>query len=197
MRLLVAGDYSPRDRVSKAIQDGNTAGIFSSLKDIISSSDYAIVNFECAVASNTAKPITKFGPNLRCGKDAVRFLKETRFNCVTLANNHFRDFGDVGVEGTISALNEYGMDYVGGGKNITDASRVLFKEIKGERLALINICENEFSIATEQRGGSAPLDIVDVACRIKKANKEADFVVVVIHGGHEHFQYPSPRMKKL
>ena len=197
MRLLVTGDYSPRDRVSKAIQIGKAASVFASIKDIVSSSDYAIVNFECAVAGLDAKPITKFGSNLKCSKEAVKLLKETGFNCVTLANNHFRDFGDVGVERTLEALDEFGLDSVGGGKNISEASKILYKDIRGERLAIINICENEFSIADEQRGGSAPLDVVDVSRRIKEARKVSDFVVVIIHGGHEHFQYPSPRMKKL
>ena len=32
--------------------------------------------------------------------------------------------------------------------------------------------------------------------QIQEAKSKADFIVVVAHGGHEHYNLPSPRMKK-
>ena len=45
MKVLIAGDYSPRDRVSQMIQNGDTGDLFSSVKYTIRLVDYAIVNF--------------------------------------------------------------------------------------------------------------------------------------------------------
>ncbi len=198
MKILIAGDYCPRDRVANKIERGDGLSVFSpDLLQKIKEVDYAMVNFECTVADGSDKPIPKCGPNLFCTKEAVKIVKGAGFKGVTLANNHFRDYGDTGVEKTIAALKEQELDYVGGGVNITEATKILYKEFNGEILAIINICENEFSIADEKQGGSAPLDIIDVTYRIREAHEKAQYVLVIIHGGHEHFQFPSPRMKKL
>ena len=197
MRILVAGDYCPRDRVARKIQSGDTADMLASIKETIAAVDYAIVNFECAIVEGSAKPIDKCGPNLKCQPEAVNVLKDAGFHCLTLANNHFRDFGDEGVLTSLRYFKVNDLDYVGGGEDIAAAESVLYKKIDDEVLAIINVCENEFSIASTKRAGSAPLDTVKVYHRIVEARKQADYVLVIVHGGHEHFQLPSPRMKEL
>lgn len=196
MKVLVAGDYCPRDRVARKIQSGDTADLFASVKETIEAADYAIVNFECTVVDGKAKPISKCGPNLKCQPEAVKVLKDGGFDCVTVANNHFRDFGSRGVQLSLAEIDRVGLDRVGGGMSIDEAEKVLYKEIDKKRVAFINVCEHEFSIADNDRGGSAPLDIVDVSIRIQEAKGKADFVIVIIHGGNEHYQLPTPRMKK-
>jgi poly-gamma-glutamate synthesis protein (capsule biosynthesis protein) len=127
----------------------------------------------------------------------VAAMKYAGFNCATLANNHFRDFGDSGCLTTIEELDTQNIDYVGGGKTLAEAQKVLYKEIQGKKVAFVNFCENEFSIATATTAGAAPIDSVDNYHQITEARKNADYVVVIVHGGHEHYQLPSPRMKKL
>lgn len=197
MKILVAGDYSPRDRVARKIHEGDTGDLFAQVAQTVAGVDYAIVNFECAVVEGEAKPIEKCGPNLKCEAKAVKVLKEAGFHCVTLANNHFRDFGDEGVLGSLRCFKDNGLDYVGGGADLAEAERVLYKTFADGKLAIVNVCENEFSIAGALRAGSAPLDAVRVYHRIKEARQQADYVLVIIHGGHEHYQLPSPRMKEL
>jgi poly-gamma-glutamate synthesis protein (capsule biosynthesis protein) len=40
------------------------------------------------------------------------------------------------------------------------------------------------------------MDIIDNAHQIKEAKKQAVFVFVIVHGGHEYYNLPSPRMQK-
>ena len=40
------------------------------------------------------------------------------------------------------------------------------------------------------------MDIIDNAKAIKDARGKADFVFVIVHGGHEYYNLPSPRMQK-
>lgn len=197
MRILIAGDYSPRDRISRLIAEDNAGSVFEQVKPVIDSADYSIVNFETTVIDNKCKPIFKYGPNLYCNKKAVALLKHTGFDCVTLANNHFRDYSDRGVKQSLSAFEEFNIDYMGGGLTIDEAQRVLYKKIDGLMVAFVNFCENEFSIATENQAGCAPLDPVANYYQIKNAKSRAEIVIVIVHGGHEHYQYPSPRMKRL
>lgn len=42
------------------------------------------------------EPIRKCGPALRAERNTIDAIKYAGFDSVTLANNHFRDFGDNG-----------------------------------------------------------------------------------------------------
>lgn len=194
MKILIAGDYCPKDRVASIIESGEYDSVFIDIQSVVGQSDYSIINFECPVVEHNATPIAKCGPHLKCTSKAVQAIKFAGFDCVTLANNHFYDYGEIGVQDTIQALTSNGMDYVGGGKNLTEASRILFKEINGEKLAIINCCEHEFSISSSSKGGSNPLNVIQQYYSIQEAKNNADFVIVIVHGGFEHFQLPCTRM---
>jgi poly-gamma-glutamate synthesis protein (capsule biosynthesis protein) len=194
MKILIAGDYCPQNRVLKLIERGTFEEVFKEIEPIATGADYSIVNLECPVSKGVEQPIAKQGPNLRCPGKGVEAMKWAGFNCATLANNHFRDFGDEGIKNTLEACREYGIDTVGGGINKNDASQILFKSIQGKTLAIINCCEHEFSIATDSQAGANPLNPIQQYYSIQEAKKQADYVLLIVHGGHEHYQLPSPRM---
>lgn len=196
MKILIAGDFYPRGVVLELVEQERYEAVLGDVAPIIRKSDYSIVNFECAVVEGSEKPIEKYGPNLKCTGQAIKALLYAGFDCVTLANNHFRDFGDDGCISTIDELDHAGIDHVGGGKNLEEAQQTLYKIIGGVKVAIINICEHEFSIATNTTAGSSPLDPIDNYYQIRVARTHADYVIVIVHGGHEHYQLPSPRMKK-
>lgn len=89
---------------------------------------------------------------------------------------------------------QVGLDVVGVGKNLNDAEQVLYLEKSGVKLAVINCCEHEFSIASNTTAGANPLNPIRQFYAIQEAKKKANYVLVIVHGGHEHFQLPSPRM---
>lgn len=196
MKILIAGDFCPQNRVAERFEHGDFESVLRDVKDIISDADYSIVNFECPVTKGGEKPIIKQGPNLQCSEKGIEAVKWAGFNCVSLANNHFLDYGKEGVEYTLKACKKYGIYTVGGGMNLQEASKILYKEIEGKTLAVVNCCEHEFSIATEDTAGSNPLDPIQQYYSIVEAKTKADYVLVIVHGGHENFQLPSPRMVK-
>lgn len=194
MKILVAGDFCPQNRVAEAFEHNNYSSVLGEIKHIVEGVDYSIVNFECAITKGGEKPIAKFGPNLHCSEKGIEAIRWAGFNCVTLANNHFYDYGDEGVFHTVEACRNFGIDTVGGGINLTEACKILYKQIGDRTLAIINCCEHEFSIATDIAGGSNPLNPIIQYYSIKEAKTKADYVLVIVHGGHEHWQLPSPRM---
>lgn len=197
MKILVAGDFCPRYRVSNLIDTGNNASVLEEVISVTDKADYSVVNLECPVVTGKAQPIAKLGPNLRCSPQGVKALQFSGFDCVTLANNHFMDYGFEGASETLATLDAIKVDHVGGGKNIAEASSTLFKAIGDQRLAIINCCEHEFSIATENKAGSNPLNPIQQYYAIQDAKAKADHVLVIVHGGHEHFQLPSFRMVEI
>lgn len=194
MDVIIGGDYCPVNRVAGVFAEKRYESVLSEVSGILKDSAYSIVNLECPVVVQQAKPIDKCGPNLRCTEVGVEALKWAGFDCVTLANNHFYDFGEKGVNDTIQTLERYDIDYVGGGSNIDEASTTMYKKIQDKTLAIINCCEHEFSIADINRGGSNPLNVINQFKAIQMAKKSADFVIVIIHGGVELFWLPTKRM---
>ena len=194
-RIIIAGDFSPKDRLKSEIEKRQYQLIFSEIKPILSSADYSIVNFESTIANpSNEKPILKCGPALSCSSHSIEALKYAGFSCCTLANNHIYDYGDDGVNNTIRAIREFNLDYVGGGSNIEEASRTLFIRIGEECIAIINCCEHEFSIASSSSAGANPLSPIRQYYAIQSAREIADCVIVIVHGGKEHIQVPSSRM---
>ena len=196
MDILIAGDLCPQNRVTALLEQGRFEDVLGEVKPILSRFDYRIVNFECPIIKGDEKPILKQGPNLSCSEKGVELLKWAGFDCVTLANNHFYDYGNIGVNETLLSLDKAGIDHVGGGRNNQDASIIHYKRIGENVIGIINCCEHEFSIATETTGGANPLNVVQQTRSLKEAKSKADFVIVIVHGGFEHFQLPSPRMKE-
>lgn len=195
MKILIAGDYCPQNRVATVLAKREYKMVLGEVREITSSADYSIVNLECTITKGGEKPITKIGPNLQCDETAVEALQWAGFNCVTLANNHFRDFGNEGVCNTLAVLHQRGFDFVGGGVAQKEAAQILYKKIGGKTIAVINCCEHEFTLASGNKAGSNPLNPVRQFYDICEARKHADHVLVIVHGGHEHYQLPSVRMQ--
>lgn len=195
--ILFGGDVCPQDRVEKLLLSDDYKTSFAGLKNVTAQYDFTIINLECPVVNNEYSPIEKCGPNLKCSNHIVSALNYTGVDCVALANNHIRDYGDAAIEETIFHLEKHGIKHFGAGGNITKAREVYYHQINGNVVAFVNFCENEFSIATSNNAGAAPMDAVNNYEDIVQARRNADIVVLIVHGGHEFYQLPSPRMKKL
>lgn len=194
MKILVAGDFCPTERLKPIVESGDYHSIFCEVEPIIKSADYSIVNYECPAVLGDYPPIAKCGPNLSSSSKGIEAIKYAGFNIATLANNHIMDFGAQGLMDTVNLCSQYNIDTVGVGKNLEDASKILYKRKDGETLAIINCCEHEFSIAGDDSAGANPLNPIQQYYKIKEARLNADYVLVIVHGGHEMYQQPSLRM---
>lgn len=197
MKILFAGDFSVQDRAVCLFQDTDKAvGMFRCVKTICEQHDLSIVNFESPV-TECKKGILKDGPCIRNPKNSLQVLQKTGFGLFTLANNHLKDFGEQGVLDTLNALREQRIPFVGAGRNLAEARQPFLYEQNGKTVGFLNVCENESSIASNFKAGSCPVSEIDLFYDISALRSKVDYVVVIIHGGREHFQLPTPRMKKL
>ena len=118
------GDFTTEGRGRKAVVE-NT-GIESSILQQIKESDFTIINLETPIVDKLCQPIDKFGPNLCTSPDVVNYFKKIGISGVTLANNHFYDYGDRGVNVTIESLVQKGIKYVGGGRSRDEINKILY-----------------------------------------------------------------------
>lgn len=197
MKILFAGDFSVQDRTVPLFKNTqNAVKAFEQVKDVCSKHDLSVVNFESPV-TDKGTPILKDGPCILNPRNSVDVLKDTGFSLFTLANNHLRDYGTEGVLDTIKACNESGVNFVGAGKNLSDARAPYIIKCADKSVGVINVCENESSIAKDNQPGANPISEINLFYDINELRRKVDYIVVITHGGREHYQLPTPRMKKL
>lgn len=193
MKALLLGDLSPTVVTNPLFEKGDTQALFSDTLSLFEGNDINFVNLECALTDHD-QAIKKFGPPLKATKNVAKVLKDIGVNYCGLSNNHIFDFGIKGAEDTLKHLDEAGIAYTGFGKNYEDSRKDLIIEKDGERIAIITVCEHEYSYALEDRMGSRPFSEFDTMDDIRAAKAMCDRVIVIYHGGKEHCRYPSPRL---
>lgn len=190
MKLLVTGDLV----VNTSYDSSNQ--IDKGLVSLFQQSCCNIVNLEAPITESDSR-ILKTGPHLKSDKNSVLDVFSTlNIDIVTLANNHVLDYDKQGVSDTINFCKRNNVKTVGAGANLEEASRTLYVDTEEGKIAIVNFAENEWASATETTSGANPMDIISNAQEIKKAKEESDFVFVIVHGGHEYYNLPSPRMQK-
>lgn len=193
IRILITGDFCPHQRAEELCLAGNFKEIYGDMLPILQEKDLSVTNLECPLCVGEY-PITKSGPHLRAHPKCIELLKYGCFDVVTLANNHIMDHGRQGLKETLHVCRQNGMETVGAAENAKEAGRPFYRKINGIDVAIINMTEHEFSTATYDKPGANTLDPVLNYHQIVAAKERADIVVVIVHGGHEHYNLPSPRM---
>jgi len=196
MRIAVCGDICPTQHTQRLFVDGDMQALFGGALDVFRVSDRVVVNLECALTESGA-PIRKIGPNLGAHPAAAKTLAEAGVTDCAISNNHILDYGVQGLRDTIRALEDNGIRWTGAGDNEDDARRSLLIELEGRKIALIAVCEHEYTYALPDRAGARPYDPYDTMEDIRAAAGEADHVIVLYHGGKEQCEFPSPRLRKL
>lgn len=192
MKFVIAGDFTTEDRGLDAVLRGDA--ISDDIKSIIREADFSIVNLEAPLAWDSFNPLQKSGPNLKTVPQTITYLKDCGFQAVTLANNHFCDYGKEGVNLTVDQLEANGIGHVGGGRSKEELKAPLIYHSDEGIITILNYCEHEFSV--QEGYGSNPLNPIQAFYDIQKAKKDSDMVIVIVHGGSEGYQLPSPRMKE-
>lgn len=196
MKILIAGDFCPIGRNEKLIQEGRYAALFNGFESVINKVDYAIVNLECPITTATTA-LSKTGPNIKTEQlQALEALQYVGFDLLTLANNHIQDYGAQGVMDTLQNAKAYGFETIGAAQNLAEAKKPVIKDINTVKLGIINIAENEFCAATDEIPGAYTFDFVDNFKLIKETKAKVDKLILIYHGGREHYQLPTPEQRK-
>jgi poly-gamma-glutamate synthesis protein (capsule biosynthesis protein) len=192
MELVIGGDVYLGGSLGDELQNRKLE-VWGDSLPLIANSDFRIVNLESPLTISSI-PIEKSGPNIKADPEQIDILKQANIDIVTLANNHIMDYGSPGLVETFEVLDQYDIDYVGAGADLNAAKETLYKEINGIKIGIINIAENEWASATKANCGAHPMNVIANTKSISEAKKNADKVILIIHGGHELYSYPSPRM---
>lgn len=193
-KIIIFGDICPDNNYRKIFDKGSCA-LSENILAEIKKAEYVVANLECP-ATNETNPIVKCGPNLRAKPGDLQVLSKAGINVLSLANNHIFDYGVDAVSDTLKACHDNGFFVFGAGKNQSEAEKPLIIEISGKKVGFISFAEEEFNIAGQTTPGSALFDPYYSFDKITALKKDVDIVVVLYHGGIEHYVYPTPLLQK-
>lgn len=197
MTILIGGDTGPTQTNFSFFKEGNIDVLLdAALLSLLKSADHRIFNLEVPL-TDTEKKIVKDGPNLIAPSYTIKGIKSLNPTVIGLANNHILDQDEQGLLNTMDLLSKNDIPYIGAGKNLADASKTWIIEKDGVRVGVYACAENEFSIAELSRAGANPFDPLESPDHIVNLKSECDFVIVLYHGGKEHYRYPSPYLQKV
>lgn len=162
--------------------------------------------------ANLEGPLTDRGEvwpkayNFRTPPRFASGLLTGHFNAVSLANNHAMDYGAIGLQDTIAALDAAGVRHTGGGDGILQALTPAVFDIRGIRVAFVAcvLTPNEsggFDVhawsAREREPGVAVCNRALLRDAIAAARRLADFVAVAVHAGDEYHNVPNATQREL
>jgi len=195
VNITICGDICPTNDTEFFFQNGKTDSLLGEVKQILTNTDLLIGNLEFPLVDECQK-VVKTGPIL-CGKtEYINFFKDLNFTALGLGNNHIKDCGEDGVISSLYICKKNGIKTVGAGNCKLTAKKPLVIEENGFKIAFLAFCEHEFNVAYENEAGANLFDIFHDYEQIESLKKEVDYLIIMYHGGIEHYIYPSPLLQK-
>lgn len=131
-----------------------------------------------------------------CSKDTfIDALIKSGVDIVELTGNHNNDYGSGNNTFSINLYKEKGIDYFGGGLDSRDASKILYKEVKGIKLAFVgynyydSLYRNSLVLAGDDHAGANSFSDEKLESDVREAKSNAD-VVIVTFQFQECYCYP-------
>lgn len=195
-KVLIMGDTAPTATNFELFSAGNIEEIIGDeLADLFRKVDYRIINLETPLTDENT-PIAKWGVNLSAPTSTMQGIKALNIDYAGLANNHIMDQGTTGLYSTIHLLQENDIAFSNVGDNLLAATKGKIIEIKGIKLGIYACVEHEYSCACENAAGANPFEALDTYNHINELKKRCDYLLVLYHGGKEHYRYPTPYLQK-
>ena len=196
-KIIIGADLVPTQSNAELFAAGDAETLVGAeLRKILADADYRIFNLETPLA-DVESPIAKCGPNLIAPTSTIHGYKAIGADILTLANNHILDHGLQALDSTRRLLKENGIAFFGVGDTPQEAAEPYVFEFAGKKIGLYACAEHEFSIVTDKTSGANPFDPLESLDHVAALKARCDFVVVLYHGGKEHYRYPSPNLRKV
>jgi hypothetical protein len=194
IKILVTGDFCPHNRIEELVLRSDYRAVFNDFIDVFRGNDLNVTDLECPLTllKNGRR---KTGPHQKADPKCIELLKYAEINLAALANNHIMDFGSSGAKQTIELCWKSGINTVGAGENAIIARKPFLIKIKNKQFAFINVADNEFLSSPDGPYQANPINLADIYHDIASTHELCDYVIVIVHGGNEFYNLPSPLTK--
>lgn len=177
--------------------NNNTSDSFSTSfrqwRDLTTQADLTVANLESCLIDKEME-CDRF---MAVSQADYGSIAKSGIDVFTLANNHILDCGEASLNFTRNYLREIGIDSVGAGKNIEEATAPLIVNKNGKRIGIISTTDATHYKAKRHRAGISPLSLRRMKNSINEILNDVDLVVLCIHSDLEFTNYPSPWKVRL
>jgi len=157
--------------------------------------DIAIGNLETAVSLRGA-PVAGKQYTFRARPEALAGAARAGLDVVGLANNHAGDYGPEALLDTLAHARAAGLRPAGAGRDAAEALQPAIVEARGLKVAVLAfsrvIPEAGWVAGYQKPGLASGWDPAPVLAAVRKARREADAVIVLMHWGDEAKAQPRP-----
>ncbi|NGX58597.1 MAG: putative polyglutamine synthesis accessory protein [Chlamydiae bacterium] len=154
--------------------------------------DLTIANLEAALTHSTQRVEKVF--NFKSHPKNVQTLLDAEIDVVNLANNHVLDYSEEGLLETLNTLDKAGIQHVGAGRTLNEASASLIISIQDLNIGILGFTDNEPTWeATPDSPGTRYVDVGDlekVKEDITTLRQQVDILIVSYHWGPNMIQRP-------
>jgi Bacterial capsule synthesis protein PGA_cap len=202
IKLALAGDTMLGRGVADRLATSSPESLFApEIVEIANEADLFVLNLECCISERgTRWPAPGKAFFFRAPASAAEALAVIGVDCVSLANNHALDFGEVALEDTFDHLARVGIAWAGAGADVDQARAPALLAGGAFRLGVLSLCDHpEDFAAGPGRPGVAFADLdrgipdwVPAAVR----SVEADAVLVTPHWGPNMVRSPVPHVRR-
>ncbi len=161
------------------------------LLDIMRGADVFMINNEFTY-TDRGEPLPNKAFTFRAEPQNVAILQDMGVDIVSLANNHAYDYGEISLLDTLVTLEDAGIPYVGAGRNLEEAAKVVYFQNDSMKIGIVSATEVERMEYPDTRGATEDSpgtfrcfrnDLLEEV--IREAKKECDFLIVYVHWGTE------------
>ncbi len=197
--LIAGGDVMLSRNVgyrSRVTQD--PAYPFRYIAEFLKQADITFVNLESPFYHQGPKTPPQNTMIFKAEPEMIEGLVKSGIDIVSLANNHFGNQGIRGELFTFDWLIKNKIEFIGAGRNLTEAHEEKILERQGIKFAFLGYSYDvPYYAASENSPGIAFWYIDKMQKDIGRAKEKADVVIVSLHAGEEYTHKPNSAQKKF
>ena len=196
--LTFTGDVLLDRSVGEQIRTKGVDYPFKRVSPLLKKADLTFVNLETAVTKRGKAQNKQF--TFRSRPETVKGLVNAGIDGVSLANNHTMDYGTTGLLDTIYYLQKEKLGITGAGKNKEKAFSAYYKKINGKTVAILGLSrvlpDGSWFAKGSKPGIAYAYTKEPMMSYVKKAVKNSDYTVIMIHWNRERQNYPESYAKR-
>jgi poly-gamma-glutamate capsule biosynthesis protein CapA/YwtB (metallophosphatase superfamily) len=193
IQLGLMGDVMIGRLVNELMDDVPPLYIWGNMLPLLKQNDLNIINLEAALTHSMHMVPKVF--NFKADPHKVKSLVGASIHIANLANNHILDYSVEGLLETLTTLDQAGIQHVGAGKNIAEASAPIIVDVKGIKIGILGCTDNEPSwLATPSKPGVKFVEVGDLQAiqeDIQNLRPKVDLLILSMHWGPNMVERPS------
>lgn len=216
IKLNAVGDIMVhRTQLIKADRGGefDFSPSFEHISPVINTADYSLANLETTFAGALGQRrfnVDRFYkgysgfPTFNTPDEMATVIKEAGIDLLSTANNHTFDSKVPGILRTLDILDEVGIEHTGSFATEEAAEQLTVFSVEGVSFGVINYTYgmNGFTLEEDEQYLVNTLDMYasdkldEMYQKVKAAESEVDFVIVMLHYGNEYVIHPDRYYQK-